>query len=110
MSKLSIGLLTTTVFANISNYLYPAFWRSSSTKPCEIIIEYTDENKKQNEDAQQLCTTINEMVRPLMLNFAKTYGEMQSGTSKHLDKIEVLWDALKDIGFLLHAVGKLWLV
>ena len=47
------------------------------------------------------------MVRPLMLNFAKTYGEMQSGTSKHLDKIEVLWDALKDIGFLLHAVGKL---
>ncbi len=47
-----------------------------------------------------------------MLNFVQKYGDMESAAfaRKQLDKIEVLWDALKDISFLLVTFGKLLVI
>ncbi|KAK4037184.1 hypothetical protein OUZ56_029224 [Daphnia magna] len=79
-----------------------------STKPCEIVLQYDDENNKQNPDSLTLSVIILDMVFKLMQEFKNSYGELiakvESDVAKHPDKIDLL-DALKDINYLLRALG-----
>ncbi|KZR97797.1 Uncharacterized protein APZ42_007126, partial [Daphnia magna] len=80
-----------------------------STKPCEIVLQYDDENNKQNPDSLTLSVIILDMVFKLMQEFKNSYGELiakvESDVAKHPDKIDLLLDALKDINYLLRALG-----
>lgn len=81
----------------------------SSTKPCEIVLQYDDENNKQNPYSLTLSVIILDMVFKLMEEFKNSYGELitkvESDVAKHPDKIDMLLDALKDIDYLLRALG-----
>ncbi|KAK4027501.1 hypothetical protein OUZ56_016547 [Daphnia magna] len=80
-----------------------------STKPCEIVLQYDDENNKQNPDSLTLSVIILDMVFKLMQEFKNSYSELiakvESDVAKHPDKIDLLLDALKDINYLLRALG-----
>ncbi|KAK4024462.1 hypothetical protein OUZ56_009885 [Daphnia magna] len=82
---------------------------SSVETPCEIVLQYDDENNKQNPDSLTLSVIILDMVFKLMQEFKNSYGELiakvESDVAKHPDKIDLLLDALKDINYLLRALG-----
>ncbi|XP_057378262.1 endoribonuclease Dicer-like [Daphnia carinata] len=81
----------------------------SSTKPCEIVFQYDDEQSKQNPDSLTLSAIILDMVFKLVKEFRNSYGEFiskdESDVAKHPDKIDILLDTLKDIDYLLRALG-----
>ncbi|KAI9553581.1 hypothetical protein GHT06_021502 [Daphnia sinensis] len=81
----------------------------SSTKPCEIVLQYDDENSNQNPDSLTLSVIIHDMVFKLTEEFKNSYEEfiskVESDGAKHSDKIDILLDALKDINYLLSALG-----
>ncbi|XP_046636603.1 endoribonuclease Dicer-like [Daphnia pulicaria] len=88
----------------------------SSTKPCEVIFQYDDVNIGQNPVSQELSKLIETLLASCTLSswiqdFLKL-SQNYSGSGlnntfggKKSDKIEVLCDALKDIGFLLENFG-----
>jgi hypothetical protein len=91
---------------------------SSSTKPCEVIFQYDDANIAQSPVSRELSKLIENLLVSCTLtswveDFLKLSGQYGkgglkvpfSGLPKKSDKIEVLLDALKDIGFLLTNFG-----
>ena len=67
-----------------------------------------------NPDSEELYCTIIKMLSSLMEEFQQVYGEgiskEESDVIKHADKIDVLWDTLKDIDFLLRTLGRSMIV
>lgn len=85
-------------------------FNSSSTKPCEIIIQYDNDDSAFTGDASYLSTTIRHMTDLLFKSLLPVYGDEHTkdefnGTKKHVDKVEVLFDALKDILYTLKSFG-----
>ncbi len=82
---------------------------SSSTKPCETIIQYEDDNSGPHSCEHQLHISISAKVFELTEKFQEVYGEgtkNESNFPKHADNIDVLWNALKDLDHLLKVFGK----